>query len=78
MSYKPLSVKDYKSYIKSVGWFLDKASIDWNLYNEKSEFLCSIKITHGKGKKQEIDVRSVKKTKIEFEERGWSWPPKKK
>ena len=78
MSYKPMTVKVYNAHIKKVGWKLEKGSIDWNLYNEKDEFLCSVKITHGKGKKQEIDARSVKKTEREFKERGWLWPPKKK
>jgi len=78
MSYKPMTIKDYSQHIKKVGWTLEKGSIDWNLYNENNEFLCAIKITHGKGKKQEIDARSVKKTEREFKVRGWSWPPRKK
>ena len=78
MPFKPMSTKIYRSYIEKVGWKLEKGSIDWNLYDENDEFLCSIKIAHGKGKKQEINARSIKKTEKEFKERGWSWPPKKK
>ena len=78
MSYKPMPVKIYRSYIKLLGWSLEKGSIDWNLYDEKNDFLCSIKISHGKGKKQEVDARSVKKTEKECKEREGSWPPKKK
>lgn len=78
MSYKPMSVKIYLGCLKIVGWSLLKGSIDWNLYNKDGDFVCTIKITHGKGKKQEVDARSVKKTENEFKLRGWLWPPKKK
>ncbi len=34
----------------------------------EDDCLCSIKITHGKGEKQEINARSIKKTEKEFKQ----------
>ena len=78
MVYKPLDRKKFLQYIKSVGWTLEKGGIDWNLYDENSVFLCSIKIAHGKNTKEEIVANSVDKVKKIFKEREWLWPPKKK
>lgn len=75
MPYKPLPVKNYRKYIKTVKWSLEKGKIDWNLYDENNIFICSIKIAHGKQIKEEIVADSVKKTKKAFEERGLKWPP---
>lgn len=75
MSFKPLSIKIFQKYIESVGWRLDKGAIDWNLYNEKGDFVCSIIKAHGKNTKSEITAFSVNKTKKAFEERGLIWPP---
>jgi len=74
MPYKPLSIKIYEKYIKHVGWELKKGSIDWNLYNEKGEFVCSVIKPHG-NTKTEITAHSVDKTKKAFKERGLKWPP---
>jgi hypothetical protein len=78
MPYKPMSQKDFKKYIEMVGWQLEKGAIDWNLYNEKGDFVCSIIIAHGKKTKTEVTAFSVHKTKKSFEERGLKWPPNQK
>ncbi len=57
MTYKPLDKKHFLRFIKELGWSLEKGGIDWNLYDENNEFLCSIKIAHGKKTKE--DVNSV-------------------
>ena len=75
MSFKPLPIKRFEKFIKSVGWKLEKGSIDWNLYNKGGDFVCSIIISHGKKTKSEITAFSVHKTKKSFEERGLKWPP---
>jgi hypothetical protein len=75
MSYKPLPIKKFKKYIEAVGWKLDKGSVDWNLYNDKGDFVCSIIIAHGKNTKSEVTAFSVHKTKKAFEERELTWPP---
>lgn len=77
MVYKPLDRKTFLRYIKSVGWTLKKGGFDWNLYDEKEIFLCSIKIAHGKSTKEEIVAHSVHKVEKIFKLKGWSWPPKK-
>lgn len=77
MPYKPLSIKQYEKFIKSVRWKLEKGKIDWNLYNENDDFICSIIIAHGKNAKSEVTAFSVNKTKKAFEERGLLWPPEK-
>ena len=77
MTYKPLSIKQYEKFIKIAKWKLEKGKIDWNLYNEHGDFICSIIIAHGKNTKSEVTARSVNKTKKAFEERGLSWPPEK-
>jgi hypothetical protein len=61
-----------------VGWYLEKGGIDWNLYNEHGDLVCSIQISHGERTKNEVTARSVKKAEKEFKERGWVWPPQKK
>lgn len=79
MPFKPMSLKVFLSYINSAGWTLERGSIDHNLYDDKNEFSCSIKITHGKNtKSNEISAMSVKKAEKEFKKRGLVWPPKKK
>lgn len=78
MTYKPLSVKTYLEYIKRVGWFLEKGSIDWKLFDEKGQFVCSIMISHGKNTKEEVVAHSVQKTERFFKQGGLKWPPKKK
>lgn len=78
MVYKPIEERAYKEFLKIVGWKLVKGSIDYNLFDEKGIFVCSIKITHGKGKKREVAAFSAQKTERKFKERGLQWPPKKK
>lgn len=78
MPYKPIPPKIFEKYIKSVGWKLEKGSIDWNLYNERGDFVCAIIIAHGKRTKSEVTAFSVNKTKKAFEERGLKWPPSRK
>lgn len=75
MPFKPLPIKQFEKYIKSVGWKLEKGSIDWNLYTENGDFACSVIIAHGKKTKSEITAFSTHKTKKAFEERGLKWPP---
>jgi len=75
---KPLEEKKYIALLKTVGWSLEKASIDYNLIDENGCYICSIKIEHGKSKKREVASSSIRRTKKEFNERGWSWPPNKK
>jgi len=77
MVYKPLDEKKYLSYLRMVGWTLEKG-IDWKLRDESGHFICTIKISHSKRGKQEVVAHSVHKTKQEFTERGLSWPPQKK
>lgn len=77
MPYKPLPIKQFEKFIKSANWTLEKGKIDWNLYNENGDFICSIIIAHGKKAKSEVTAFSVNKTKKAFEERGLLWPPKK-
>ena len=78
---KPIEEKEYRKHIKRAGWSLRKGSIDYNLYNESGDFMCTIKIIHGKGKKREVSASSVRATKKLYEEdlhaRGLKWPPKK-
>ena len=78
MPYKPLEVKTFKKYLKLVGWKLVKGGIDYKLHDENNQFVCSIKIAHGKNTKEEVVALSVKKTEQEFKIKGWTWPPKKK
>ena len=78
MVFKPLEEKIYMKYLRMVGWSLRKGSIDHKLYDDKNQFVCAIKISHGKNTKEEIVAISVQKTAREFKERGLSWPPKKK
>jgi predicted RNA binding protein YcfA (HicA-like mRNA interferase family) len=73
-----MSPKEFEKYLKMVGWYLEKGKIDWNLYNEKAHFICSVKISHGSRTKSEVAASSVKKVKKEFEEKGFVWPPRKK
>lgn len=77
MTYKPMPVNKYKQLLKVVGWKLQKGKVDWNLYNQNGEFICSIIVAHGKRTKTEITALSVNKTAQKFKERGLLWPPKK-
>jgi hypothetical protein len=76
--FKPLDEKIYLRYLRLVGWSLKKGSIDYKLYDDKDQFVCAIKISHGKNTKEEVVAMSVQKTAREFKERGLAWPPRKK
>ena len=78
MVYKPLKEKDYRKYLKMIGWELEKGHIDYKLLDEKGQFLCTIKIAHSKNGEKGVIPDSVKKTEKEFAKKGWTWPPKKK
>lgn len=54
MTYKPLPIKKFKRYVQEVGWVLSKGSVDWNLYNDKGDFICSIIISHGKERNRKL------------------------
>lgn len=71
MAYKPLPVSKYEQYIKLAGWTLEKGKIDWNLYDEQRDFICSIKMAHGKNTKKEVVAISVKKQKLLLKRRDW-------
>lgn len=66
----------FEKLIKPVNWKLEKGKIDWNFYNEKGDFVCSVIISHGKKAKSEITAFSVHKVKKSFKERGLTWPHK--
>jgi hypothetical protein len=78
MAFKPLGEGVYLKCLKVVGWSLTKGSIDYKLLNENGEFLCAIKVAHGKHTKKEVVAFSIQKTEREFKKRGWPWPPQKK
>lgn len=63
MPYKPLTKKFFEKYITFVGWKLEKGAVDWNLFDAKGNFICSIIIAHGKKTKSEITAFSVHKIK---------------
>lgn len=78
MPYKPLDEKNYRKFIRMVGWDLVKGGIDYKLLDENGIYVCTIKIAHSNRGKQEVPAHSVQKTEREFKHRGWVWPPKKK
>ena len=78
MAFKPMEEGVYLTYLKVVGWSLVKGGIDYNLFDENRVFVCTIKISHGKGKKREVIAPHVLKTEKKFKERGFKWPPQKK
>lgn len=75
MPFKPLPIKQFQRFITAVGWKLEKGKIDWNLYNEKGDFICSLILAHGKNTTSEVTAFSVHKTMKAFKERGLKWPP---
>ena len=75
---KPIPEHDFLRMLREIGWHLKKGGIDYNLYDERLHFLCSIKISHSKGKKREVVPGSVRKVERLCEERGIKWPPRKK
>jgi hypothetical protein len=78
MVYKPLDEKNYLRYLKIAGWSLIKGSIDYKLLDNNGNFVCAIKISHGKKTKKEVVANSIHKTEQEFKLRGLQWPPRKK
>ena len=62
MAFKPMEESTYIAYLKIVRWSLAKAGIDYSLFDEKNAFVCTIKISHGKGKKREVIAPHVQKT----------------
>ncbi len=79
MVFKPMDEREFRRLIKLVGWSLKKAGIDYSLLDENGNYVCSIKITHGKKTKGgEIIAHCMQKTEKMFKERGLRWPPRKK
>ena len=78
MAFKPMEEGAYTANLRIAGWRLTKAGIDYSLLDEKGMFVCTIKISHGKGKKREVVAPHVQKTEKKFKERGLKWPPQKK
>ena len=71
--------REFRRLIKIVGWSLVKSGFDYNLLNEQGNYMCSIKITHGKNTKGgEVTAFCVKKAEKVFKEEGLKWPPRKK
>lgn len=75
---KPIEERKYLALLKLIGWKLEKSGFDYNLNDENSNYICTIKIIHGKGIKREVASYSVRKTENECKKRGLKWPPKKK
>jgi len=73
-----MPLKKFLQFIRLVNWNLEKGGIDWNLYSDKGQFICFIKIAHGKKTKEEVVAYSVQKTEKAFKERRLTWPPRKK
>lgn len=67
----------FRKYLRLAGWTLIKGGIDYNLYDHAGNFVCTIKIAHGKKTKKEVVAHSVHKTEKKFKERGLKWPPEK-
>lgn len=79
MAFKPMAARDYRRLLTYVRWRLEKSGFDYNLLDDKGNYVCTIKITHGKNTKgNEIPAVYVRKTEKEFKDRGLIWPPKKK
>lgn len=78
MPFKPMPEKEFRQYIQFVGWKLQKGGVDWNLYDDKGNFICAIAIAHGKKTEKGVKAYSVDKTKKAFKNKGLQWPPKKK
>lgn len=79
MAFKPMDEREFFRLIRIVGWSLKKSGFDYNLLNEKGNYMCTIKITHGKNTKGgEIPAYYIKKTEKMFKQEGLKWPPKKK
>ncbi len=53
MAFKPMDEREFIRLIKIVGWSLKKSGFDYNLLNENGNYMCTIKITHGKNTKGE-------------------------
>jgi hypothetical protein len=70
MVYKPMSPKAFESCLKMVEWHIEKGKIDWNLYNENGNFVCTIQISHGSKTKTEVTAMSIQKVKQSFKEMG--------
>jgi hypothetical protein len=75
---KPIAEHEFLRYLRAIGWHLKKGGIDYNLYDHRMSFLCSIKINHSKGSKREVSPTSVRKIEKLCKERGLKWPPGKK
>ncbi len=75
---KPIPEHEFLRHLRELGWNLKKGGIDYNLYDSRLTYLCSIKIYHSKGKKREVSPTSVRKVEKLCKERGLTWPPRKK
>ncbi len=79
MPFKPMPLRIFLGYIKLVAWKLEKGSVDYNLYDERNAFVCSIKVSHGKNTKaNDVVAQCVRKVERECKKRGLLWAPRKK
>lgn len=75
---KPIPEHVFYRHLKEIGWPMTKGHIDYNLYDEKGIWLCTVQIAHGGGRKREVTARSVHKVEKICKQRGIQWPPRKK
>jgi hypothetical protein len=65
---KPLKLHKYQKWIRQYGWSLYKGGIDWNLFDQNGNYVCSIKIQHPGPK--EVIAPCVNRTEKELKRRG--------
>lgn len=73
MPFNPIKRRDFEKRIREFGWYLEKGSIDWKLYDENKKFICAIKITHPGNESIPMHINKVKKL---CKERGLIWEEK--
>ena len=73
MPFSPMKRRDFEKIIRELGWYLEKGSIDWKLYDENTNFICAIKITHPGNEIIPMHIHKVQKM---CKERGLIWDKK--
>jgi len=65
-----MPTKKFAKWVKSLGWTIEKGGIDWHVYNELGNYVCTVILQHPG--EDVVKAKSVKNFQMHLRERGLS------
>lgn len=67
MAFKPVPSKKFAKWVKSLGWSIEKGGIDWHVYDENGNYVCTVVLQHPG--ENVVKATSVKNFQMHLKER---------